>query len=125
MTSRTKEIYHAALESLPLYEVDGVLEDEIDTSLEPGDPVSDEAAAEVLSQPVTEVSLEASIKELRSGMKVRFSHGHGKIAKIFTGPFKLDGKHHHATKDAPLYLVRADKGGKHSLHKASALKPVK
>jgi len=72
-----------------------------------------------------EVSLEASTKDLKNGMRVKFSHGHGKIAKVFTAPFKLDGKHHKASKDAPIYLVKHDKGGKHSLHKASALTPAK
>lgn len=68
-----------------------------------------------------EVSMEASVKELKSGAKVKFSHGHGKIKKIFTSEFKIGGKHHKASKDDPRYLVAADKGGHLSIHKASAL----
>lgn len=122
--SRLKGVYQAALESAPLWDVDAVVEDEIDETLEPGEPVSDEAALAELDGADIDISMEATIKELRNGMRVKFSHGHGKIAKIYTGPFLLDKKHHHATKDQPLYLVRHDKGGKHSLHKASALKPA-
>ena len=120
----------AALESQQQEEAAAV--ELVDETLEPGLPISDEAAANVLEgvdidaeDPHLQLSMEAEIKELRNGMKVKFSHGHGKIAKIYTGPFLLDKKHHKASKDAPLYLVRHDKGGKHSLHKASALKLVK
>jgi hypothetical protein len=80
------------------------------------------AAAFAASMPTT--SMEAMPKELRNGMRVRFSHGHGKIAKIYTAPFLLDKKHHKASKETPIYLVKHDKGGKHSLHKASALRPA-
>lgn len=68
-------------------------------------------------------SMEAA-KALRPGMKVRFSHGHGKIQKILVHPMKINGKVHHASKDKPLYVVKADKGGHVSIHKASALTPV-
>lgn len=68
-----------------------------------------------------EVSMEANIKDLKTGKKVKFSHGHGKIAKILTGPYKLGHKMHHASKDEPRFLVKADKGGHYSIHKASAL----
>ncbi len=68
-----------------------------------------------------EFSLEAS-NPLRAGKNVKFSHGIGKIVKVFDKPFKYKGKHYHATKDAPWYEVR----GKHglSIHRASALKLV-
>lgn len=69
------------------------------------------------------LSLEAG-KVLRPGMKVRYSHGHGKIQKILVHPMKIGGKVHHASKDKPLYVVKADKGGHVSFHKASALTPV-
>lgn len=86
-----------------------------------------ESAEDAIAQTalIATYTAEASPKELRNGMPVKFSHGHGKIGRVFTAPFKLDGKNHHATKDAPLYLVKHDKGGKHSLHKASALSPRK
>lgn len=64
-------------------------------------------------------SLEAA--GLKSGSRVKFSHGHGKVTKVLTAPFKAAGKVHHASKDKPLYLVTADKGGHKSVHKASAL----
>lgn len=76
--------------------------------------------ANVVVDPV--VSLEAAdIKKLRSGVKVKFSHGHGKISKVLTAPFMHGGKQHHASKDDPRFLVKHDKGGKDSIHKASAL----
>ena len=84
----------------------------------------EELAAAAFAASMPTASMEAMPKELRGGMRVRFSHGHGKIAKIYTAPFFLDKKHHKASKDAPIYLVKHDKGGKHSLHKASALRPA-
>ena len=73
------------------------------------------------TESLEEVSMEASVKELKAGAKVKFSHGHGKIKKIFTSEFKIGHKHHKASKDDPRYLVAADKGGHLSIHKASAL----
>lgn len=70
------------------------------------------------------LSTEGGAKPLRPGMRVRYSHGHGKIQKILTSPMKVAGKVHHATKDKPLYVVKADKGGHVSIHKASALTAV-
>ena len=68
-----------------------------------------------------EVSLEgADIKDLKAGKPVKFSHGHGKIEKVYTAPFMYDRKSHTASKDSPKYLVK-DSKGKHSIHKASAL----
>lgn len=66
-------------------------------------------------------SMEADIKDLRPGKKVKYSHGHGKIVKVFTAPFKYKGEAHHASKDSPKFEVKSDKGNKLSLHKASAL----
>lgn len=83
-----------------------------------------EIAVLELSAAMPTTSMEALPKELRGGSKVRFSHGHGKIAKVYTAPFFLDKKHHKASKEQPIYLVKHDKGGKHSLHKASALRLV-
>lgn len=75
----------------------------------------------ISTESLEEVSMEASVKELKAGAKVKFSHGHGKIKKIFTSEFKIGHKHHKASKDDPRYLVAADKGGHLSIHKASAL----
>lgn len=88
--------------------------------------VSDQEAEDAIAATAFSagLSLEATPKELRTGMRVRFSHGHGKIARIYTAPFLLDKKHHKASKEQPIYLVKHDKGGKHSLHKASALTPL-
>lgn len=69
------------------------------------------------------ISMEAGFK-YRTGMRVKYSGGHGKIIKIFDRPTKYMGQVHHATRDNPKYEVRAEKGGKTSLHKASALTPV-
>lgn len=92
-----------------------------------GVDVAPEAAEDAVAETAMAATftMEATPKELRNGMAVVFSHGHGKIARVFTAPFLLDKKHHKASKDAPLYLVKHDKGGKHSLHKASALRPRK
>jgi hypothetical protein len=84
----------------------------------------EELAVAGLAASMPTASMEAMPKELRNGMRVRFSHGHGKIARIYTAPFFLDKKHHKASKETPIYLVKHDKGGKHSLHKASALRPA-
>lgn len=84
----------------------------------------EEIALMELSAVMPTTTMEALPKELRNGAKVRFSHGHGKVAKVFTAPFFLDKKHHKASKEQPIYLVKHDKGGKHSLHKASALRLV-
>lgn len=74
------------------------------------------------TESLTGISMEgADPKKLKSGVKVRFSHGHGKVAKVFTAPFMFAKKHHPASKDDPRYLVKADKGGHQSVHKASAL----
>jgi hypothetical protein len=71
-----------------------------------------------------EPSMEADVKQLKSGTKVKYSHGHGKIIKVFTAPFKYKGETHQASKDAPRFECKADKGGKTSIHKASALSLV-
>lgn len=67
-----------------------------------------------------EISMEADIKQLKSGKRVKYSHGHGKIVKVYTGPFKYKGETHHASKDTPKFEVKSEKGH-HSIHKASAL----
>jgi hypothetical protein len=78
-----------------------------------------------LHKPVASISLEGmgGVK-LRPGMKVRYSHGEGKIIKIFDRPTKYNGQIHHASKDKPKYEVVALHGGKKSLHHASALTPI-
>lgn len=84
--------------------------------------VSTESFEDGVATGAEEISMEgADPKKLKSGVKVKFSHGHGKIAKVFTAPFLFAKKHHHASKDEPRYLVKADKGGHQSVHKASAL----
>lgn len=82
----------------------------------------DQGTADLVTDKGTEeVSLEALVKELKSGKKVKFSHGHGKVVKVFTAPFKYKGKVHHASKEDPRIEVRADKGGHLSIHKAGSL----
>ena len=81
----------------------------------------EELAAAAFAASMPTASMEAMPKELRGGMRVRFSHGHGKISKVLTAPFMHGGKQHHASKDDPRFLVKHDKGGKDSIHKASAL----
>jgi uncharacterized membrane protein len=66
------------------------------------------------------VSTEAMFK-LKTGMKVKYSGGYGKIVKIFDRPTKYHGEIHHCTKDSPKYEVKADTGSHLSLHKAGAL----
>lgn len=73
-----------------------------------------------VSEEALTVSTEADVKKLKSGTKVSYSHGHGKIVKVFTGPFKYAGKEHHASKDEPKFEVKNAKGHL-SIHKASAL----
>lgn len=62
--------------------------------------------------------------KLRVGMKVKYSHGEGKIIKIFDRPTRYNGEIHHCSKEKPKYEVKALHGGKTSLHHASALRPV-
>jgi len=62
--------------------------------------------------------------KLRVGMKVKYSHGHGKIIKIFDRPTKYNGEIHHCSKEKPKYEVASLHGGKKSLHHASALTPI-
>lgn len=105
-----------------------VQSDASDAQPEPGEPVVDDggdgsseddssaASAESLA-----VSMEADIKQLKAGKKVKYSHGHGKIVKVFTAPFKYKGETHMASKETPKYEVKSDKGSHLSIHKASAL----
>lgn len=70
---------------------------------------------------IDEISMEgADPKKLRPGVKVKMSHGHGKVTKVLTAPFMAFGKHHHATKDDPRFEVK-DQHGYKTYHKASAL----
>ncbi|HWT40732.1 MAG TPA: DUF2945 domain-containing protein [Dongiaceae bacterium] len=62
--------------------------------------------------------------KLRVGMKVKYSHGHGKIIKVFDRPTKYNGEIHHCSKEKPKFEVVALKGGHKSLHHASALTPI-
>lgn len=79
------------------------------------------ATASTESIGIEEVSLEAADpKKLRPGVKVKFSHGHGKVMKVYTAPFSMHQKHHKASKDEPRYAVK-DQHGYTTIHKASAL----
>lgn len=128
MSTRRLAVIKESMESVALETQETDVADAKDEYLEGVDveenAAREELAAAAFSASMPTASLEAMPKELRGGMRVRFSHGHGKIAKIYTAPFTLDNKHHKASKDTPIYLVKHDKGGKHSLHKASALRPA-
>ncbi len=126
-THRIKQVLESlATETRQLDEVATQREADVDPYVV-GVMVSDQEAEDAIAATAFSASLtmEAIPKELRTGMRVKFSHGHGKIARIFTSPFLLDKKHHHASKEEPIFLVKHDKGGKHSLHKAGALTPIK
>lgn len=69
-------------------------------------------------------STEAYPIKLKTGMKVKYSHGYGKIIKVFDRPMKYKGKIEHCSKDRPRYEVRSDDGRHLSLHHASALTPL-
>jgi hypothetical protein len=70
------------------------------------------------------ISMEGDPFKLRTGMKVRYSGGYGRIVKIMDRPMVYKGKHYHGSKMNPHYEVKGEVGGKLTLHKASALTPA-
>jgi outer membrane lipoprotein SlyB len=73
--------------------------------------------------PADAIAMEAMKILLKSGDKVKYSKGYGKIVKVFTSPTKYKGEVHHCSKDNPKFEVKNDLGHL-SLHKASALQKI-